>query len=92
MKAYDAKLLASAPASFRHKKYIGREFEGYETTVQVAPEDCTGCALCIEVCPAKDKQEPKHKAINMEFQPPIRERERENYDFFLSLLRRIAAS
>ncbi|MBP9024677.1 MAG: pyruvate:ferredoxin (flavodoxin) oxidoreductase [Phycisphaerae bacterium] len=85
MKAYDAKLLASAPASFRHKKYIGREFEGYETTVQVAPEDCTGCALCIEVCPAKDKQEPKHKAINMEFQPPIRERERENYDFFLSL-------
>ena len=52
-------------------------------TIQVAPEDCTGCSLCVMVCPAKDKANPKHKAIDMAPQPPLREAERENYAFFL---------
>jgi pyruvate-ferredoxin/flavodoxin oxidoreductase len=54
-------------------------------TVQVAPEDCTGCTLCVNVCPAKNKSEPRLKAINMAPQPPLRETERENYAFFLDL-------
>ena len=54
-------------------------------TIQVAPEDCTGCNLCVEVCPAKDKANPRHKAINMQPQPPLREAERSNYTFFLDL-------
>ncbi|MDL1894080.1 pyruvate:ferredoxin (flavodoxin) oxidoreductase, partial [Sphingobacteriales bacterium CHB3] len=54
-------------------------------TVQVAPEDCTGCGICVDICPAKNKKETRLKAINMTEQPPIRERERANYDFFLSL-------
>ena len=51
-------------------------------TIQVAPEDCTGCNLCVNVCPAKDRTNPKHKAINMEPQAPLRDAERSNYDFF----------
>ena len=54
-------------------------------TIQTAPEDCTGCGLCVEVCPAKDKTEPKRKAINMADQLPIRDQERENYAFFLDI-------
>ncbi len=54
-------------------------------TVQVAPEDCTGCGLCVDVCPAKNKTETRLKAINMKPQPPIREPERANYEFFLNL-------
>ena len=54
-------------------------------TLQVAPEDCTGCGLCVEVCPAKDKRQVGRKAINMAPQPPLREREAANWDFFLDL-------
>ena len=54
-------------------------------TVQVAPEDCTGCALCVEACPAKDKTKPARKAINMAPQPPLREAEAANWEFFLTL-------
>ena len=54
-------------------------------TLQVAPEDCTGCRLCVEVCPAKSKSEVRHKAINMSPQPPMRDAEARNWDFFLSL-------
>jgi pyruvate-ferredoxin/flavodoxin oxidoreductase len=66
------------PATFKHAKYKGKEF-GHEVTVQVAPEDCTGCGVCVEACPAKNKKEVRLKAINMAFQPPLREPERENY-------------
>jgi pyruvate-ferredoxin/flavodoxin oxidoreductase len=62
-----------------------KEFPGMAYTVQVAPEDCTGCALCIEACPAKDKTNPARKAINMAPQPPLRETEADNWDFYLSL-------
>src|SRR5690606_25364539 len=57
----------------------------HKYTLQVAPEDCTGCTLCVQVCPAKDKSDPRRKALNMAPQLPLRERERENYRFFLGL-------
>ena len=84
-KAYDAALLAKAPAGFRSADAKGKEFEGLKWTVQVAPEDCTGCGACVNVCPAKNKTDPSRKAINMAFQPPLRQVERTNYEFFLSI-------
>jgi len=84
-KAYDPSALAGAPDSFRSNDYKAKEYKGMKFTIQVAPEDCTGCKLCVNVCPAKDKSNPRHKAINMETQLPIRERERNNYSFFLGL-------
>jgi pyruvate-ferredoxin/flavodoxin oxidoreductase len=84
-KVYDASHLASAPATFLSSKPRWREFEALRYTLQVAPEDCTGCRMCVEVCPAKSKSEVKHKAINMEPQAPLREKESANWDFFLSL-------
>ena len=85
-KIYDEKLLANAPATFKSMKFKGKEFgEGLAYTIQVAAEDCTGCGICIDVCPAKNKKETKLKAINMAAQIPIREQERENWDFFLTL-------
>ncbi len=84
-KVYEPACLSGAPATFRSMDYKAKEFKGQKFTIQVAPEDCTGCRLCVAVCPAKDKGNPKHKAINMEPQLPIRERERENYSFFLNL-------
>jgi pyruvate-ferredoxin/flavodoxin oxidoreductase len=62
-----------------------KEFPGMAYSVQVAPEDCTGCALCIEACPAKDKTNPARKSINMAAQPPLRESEAANWEFFLGL-------
>jgi pyruvate-ferredoxin/flavodoxin oxidoreductase len=84
-KVYAPEALGSAPESFRSVDFKAKEFKGMKFTIQVAPEDCTGCKLCVNVCPAKDKSNPKHKAINMEPQLPIRERERDNYGFFLDL-------
>jgi pyruvate-ferredoxin/flavodoxin oxidoreductase len=86
IKAYDEKLSQGAPQTYKWTKAKGKEFEpGMSYTVQVAPEDCTGCALCVDICPAKNKKETKLKAINMADQVPLREQERENYDFFLNL-------
>jgi len=86
MKVYDHSLLGSAPEGFKWAKAKGKEFpEGFAFTVQVAPEQCTGCSACVSVCPAKDKTRPDRKAINMYPQPPLREREAERYSFFLSL-------
>ena len=84
-KVYPAELLAGAPESFKSTEPKWKNFGGMKYTLQVAPEDCTGCALCIEACPAKSKSEARHKAINMVPQPEIREREAHNWDFFLSL-------
>ena len=84
-KVYDDSLLAEAPPTFKCAKPRWREFETLRYTLQVAPEDCTGCRLCVEVCPAKSKSEVKHKAINMEPQAPLREPERANWEFFVSL-------
>jgi len=86
VKLYPTELLANAPAEFKSTASKAREWkDGYSWTVQVAPEDCTGCGLCVQNCPGKDKTDPNRKAINMRPQPPIREREIKNWDFFLSL-------
>jgi pyruvate-ferredoxin/flavodoxin oxidoreductase len=84
-KVYDSALLKDAPASFKSKDAMWKNFSGSKYTLQVAPEDCTGCALCIETCPAKSKTEPKHRAINMVPQIPLREQEARNWDYFLNL-------
>jgi len=84
-KVYDGDELAAAPGTFKSTAYKGLEHKGKQFTIQVAPEDCTGCNLCVNVCPAKDRTNPKHKAIDMHPQAPLREAERTNYDFFLKL-------
>jgi len=84
-KVYDSALLSGAPPDFKSAKPRWREFESLRYSLQVSPEDCTGCRLCVEVCPAKSKSEVKHKAINMAEQPPIREVENKNWNFFLSI-------
>ncbi|MBZ5528694.1 MAG: pyruvate:ferredoxin (flavodoxin) oxidoreductase [Acidobacteriia bacterium] len=84
-KVYDSSELGKAPESFKSAKPRWREFETLRYSLQVAPEDCTGCALCVEICPAKSKSEAKHKAINMAAQAPLREPEARNWEFFLSL-------
>ena len=75
----------SVPPTFLSMDYKSGEFKGQKYTVQVAPEDCTGCSLCVEVCPAKDKTNPRHKSLDMVPQPPRRDAERDNYEFFLAL-------
>jgi pyruvate-ferredoxin/flavodoxin oxidoreductase len=84
-KVYDSSLLANAPQTFKSEKPRWREFQDLRYTLQVAPEDCTGCGLCVEICPAKSKSEAKHKAINMTPQAPLREPESKNWEFFLSI-------
>ncbi|MGB5635491.1 MAG: pyruvate:ferredoxin (flavodoxin) oxidoreductase, partial [Waterburya sp.] len=84
-KAYDPDQLANAPASFKSTEVRDKDFAGQKFTIQVAPEDCTGCGICVDICPAKNKSQPSLKAINMEAQPPLREQERANWDFFLNL-------
>lgn len=86
IKSYDKKYLNEAPATFKMMDAKGKEFpDGYAYTIQVAVEDCTGCEMCVEVCPAKNKKETRLKALNMTPQIPIREQERANWDFFLTL-------
>ncbi len=84
-KVYEPAGLEGAPEGFLSSDYKGPEFKGWKYTIQVAPEDCTGCHLCVVVCPAKDKSNPKRKAINMTPLRDVLERERDNYDHFLSI-------
>ena len=84
-KVYSPELGDKAPATFQWAKPKWRAMEQDRYTLQVAPEDCTGCAVCVEVCPVKSKSDASHKAINMAPQAPLRESERENWDFFLGL-------
>ncbi len=85
VKVFDASALKGAPATFKSTDFKGNEFKGKKYTVQVGPEDCTGCGLCVMICPAKDKSNPKHKSIDMAAMPPLREAERANFEFFLGL-------
>lgn len=85
MKVYDKAELVNAPETFKSTDARYKEFKGQAYSLQVAPEDCTGCTLCVEVCPVKNKRQPKFKAINMAPQAPLREAERENWDYFLNL-------
>ncbi|MEW5938837.1 MAG: pyruvate:ferredoxin (flavodoxin) oxidoreductase [Chloroflexota bacterium] len=85
-KVYDEKLLEGAPETFKRMPAKFKEFStGMAYTVQVAPEDCTGCTLCVDVCPVKDKRQVGRKALNMAPQPALREPEAKNWDFFLSI-------
>ncbi|KAB2878069.1 pyruvate:ferredoxin (flavodoxin) oxidoreductase [bacterium] len=85
IKVYDQKELSSQPTTFKSTPYRGKEYPGMMYSIQVAPEDCTGCGICVDVCPAKNKSETRLKAINMVPQPPLRDNERTNWDFFLNL-------
>jgi pyruvate-ferredoxin/flavodoxin oxidoreductase len=90
IKAYEPALLRDAPETFKSIDATGKDLKGLKFTVQVAPQDCTGCGSCVFVCPAHKKDAegnkiPDFKAINMHLQEPLREREEANYDFFLSL-------
>ena len=84
-KVYPPDARATAPSTFKSTPYRAGEFRGLDYTIQVAPDDCTGCGLCVEVCPVKDRANPRHKAIDMAAQAPLAEPERANYDFFLAL-------
>jgi len=84
-KVYDPALLKNAPASFKSTDAKFKELPGTKFSIQVSPEDCTGCGLCVEACPSKNKADPSRKAINMTEQPPLREQESVNWDFFLTI-------
>lgn len=85
-KLFPKALLAKAPPTFKAAPVLGKDYpQDMVMTYQVAPEDCTGCQLCVDICPIRDKAQANRKALNMAPQPPLREAERENWEFFLSL-------
>ncbi|MCP6761861.1 MAG: pyruvate:ferredoxin (flavodoxin) oxidoreductase [Fischerella sp. CENA71] len=84
-KVYVESELTNAPVTFKSISAKDKDFAGQKFTIQVAPEDCTGCGICVEICPAKNKLQPETKAINLKPQLPLREQERENWNFFLNL-------
>jgi len=78
--------LENAPPGFKHRAMIGKGFpEGMHISYQVAPEDCTGCGLCVDICPIRDKRNVSHKALNMQAYAPLREQERDHWNYFLQL-------
>jgi pyruvate-ferredoxin/flavodoxin oxidoreductase len=85
IKVYDPKQLDGAPPTFKSCDARDREWQGLKYTIQVAPEDCTGCGICVDICPAKNKSAVRFKAINMLPQPPLRVPERANWEFFLTI-------
>jgi len=85
LKTYKPEALKGAPASFKSTEAKGKEFEGMKATLQVAPEDCTGCGACINICPVKDKANAERKAINFVNQLDVRDEEAKNWNFFLSI-------
>jgi len=82
---FEPALATAAPATFKSDPFRAADYAGFRYALQVAPEDCTGCSLCVALCPAKDKADPSRKAINMAPQIPLRDAERENFAFFLDL-------
>ncbi|MEB3218603.1 MAG: pyruvate:ferredoxin (flavodoxin) oxidoreductase [Nostocales cyanobacterium 94392] len=84
-KVYQETELSNAPATFKFTDAKDKAFAGEKFTIQVAPSDCTGCTICVDICPARDKNNPERKAINMEAQLPLREQETENWDYFLNI-------
>ncbi len=85
LKAYEPKYAEGAPATFKSVDAKGKELAGLKATLQVAPEDCTGCGACVNICPVKDKTNEARKAINLEPQIPLRESEAANWKFFLQI-------
>ena len=84
-KFYEAAALAGAPATYQSMEFKSQTDKGKRYTIQVAPDDCTGCTLCVEICPAESKTEKGKKALNMADALPIKEAERKNWDFFLAI-------
>jgi len=85
-KVFPEAALSNAPAGFRHAAIKGKDFpSGYHVAYQIAPDDCTGCGLCVEVCPIRDRNDPKRKALNMVDAAEIHDSEQANWDFFLNL-------
>jgi len=87
MKVFPTASVEAAPADFLHKEFRSRELPEHRLTIQVAPDDCTGCGVCVDVCPAKSKTDSSHKAINMEPVADHRDVERGRWDFFQSIPR-----
>jgi pyruvate-ferredoxin/flavodoxin oxidoreductase len=85
MKAFPEAALNGKPDGFASKPWKDKEFPGHLLTIQVAPDDCTGCGVCVDICPAKSKEVVRHKAINMERIENHLERERANFDYFLGI-------
>ena len=85
MKVYDPAALAGAPAGFRSKEWRAKDLPGMMMTIQVSPDDCTGCRICVETCPAKDKANPEHKSLDSLSKADHYDREREGWDFFLTI-------
>ncbi len=85
MKAFTAEAIADAPDGFQSKPFRSRELPDHLLTVQVAPDDCTGCGVCVDVCPAKDKSEVRRKALNLRDAAAHRDAERPNWEFFTSI-------
>ena len=87
IKAYEPALLKNAPETFKSVDVRNKEYaeEGLKYTIQIAPEDCTGCGVCVEVCPAKQKTDKSKKALVMEPQLALRNSEAKNWDFFLDI-------
>ncbi len=84
-KIYASELLKDAPAGFKSADSKIKTFQGQKYTQQISPEDCTGCGLCVEICPAKNKKDPGKKAINLVPVEQIQEEEKANWEFFESL-------
>lgn len=84
-KVYDPEHTEKAPATFKSTAARDHAWSDLKFSIQVAPEDCTGCGICVDVCPAKNKSKPRLKALNMEPQRPLRETEVQNWDYFLTL-------
>ena len=84
-KVYEPSVLKGSPATFKNTEARVPDFKGLKFTLQVAPEDCTGCTLCVDVCPVKSKTDATYKAINMRPQEPLRLPERENWNYFINL-------
>jgi pyruvate-ferredoxin/flavodoxin oxidoreductase len=85
-KIFSTDAVVDAPETFKHVPMLGKDFPaGLSISYQVAPEDCTGCTLCVDICPIRDKSNASRKALNMQSQPPLRLSEKDNWDYFLAL-------
>ena len=85
MKVFPSAAVAGAPAGYKSKEFKSRELVDHRLTIQVAPDDCTGCGVCVDVCPAKSKTEVRHKSIDMSLASVHRDAERPNWEFFQSI-------